>query len=75
MVPEARVELARLSTTVFETATSAIPSLGRDQKLYRNLARSANRLGIIFSLPGVRFIQRPVFQLMLVDHSDAGIAE
>ena|GEM_PF-3833315 len=33
MVPEARVELARLSTTVFETATSAIPSLGRDLRL------------------------------------------
>lgn len=30
MVPEARFELARLSTTVFETATSAIPSLGRE---------------------------------------------
>ena len=28
MVPEARVELARLSTTVFETAASAIPPLG-----------------------------------------------
>ena len=28
MVPEARVELARLATTVFETAASAIPPLG-----------------------------------------------
>ena len=34
MVPEARVELARLSTTVFETAASAIPPLGREIKLY-----------------------------------------
>ena len=33
MVPEARFELARLSTTVFETATSAIPSLGREGTL------------------------------------------
>ncbi len=28
MVPEARVELARRETTVFETAASAIPPLG-----------------------------------------------
>ena len=34
MVPEARVELARLSTTVFETAASAIPPLGREIELY-----------------------------------------
>ena len=34
MVPEARVELARLSTTVFETAASAIPPLGRNLRLY-----------------------------------------
>lgn len=34
MVPEARVELARLSTTVFETAASAIPPLGHEIELY-----------------------------------------
>ena len=28
LVPEARVELARRETTVFETAASAIPPLG-----------------------------------------------
>jgi hypothetical protein len=33
VVPEARVELARLSTTVFETAASAIPPLGHKVKL------------------------------------------
>ncbi len=33
MVPEARFELARLSTTVFETAASAVPPLGRRSKL------------------------------------------
>ena len=39
MVPEARVELARLSTTVFETAASAIPPLGRET----DVPKSANR--------------------------------
>ena len=34
MVPEARVELARRETTVFETAASAIPPLGREIELY-----------------------------------------
>lgn len=33
LVPEARFELARLSTTVFETAASAIPPLGRGNSL------------------------------------------
>ena len=34
LVPEARVELARRETTVFETAASAIPPLGREIELY-----------------------------------------
>ncbi len=33
MVPEARVELARRETAVFETAASAIPPLGRNHEL------------------------------------------
>lgn len=31
VVPEARVELARVSSTVFETAASAISPLGHDR--------------------------------------------
>ena len=38
MVPEARVELARLSTTVFETAASAIPPLGQAKIHYSGFA-------------------------------------
>lgn len=34
MVPEAGFEPARLSTTVFETAASAVPPLGRRTALY-----------------------------------------
>lgn len=33
MVPEARIELARLSTMVFETTASAVPPLGRKKEL------------------------------------------
>ena len=40
MVPEARVELARLSTTVFETAASAIPPLGREEALYPTIEKT-----------------------------------
>ena len=63
MVPEARVELARLSTTVFETATSAIPSLGRNRGLYRKLIRRAN---------ATSEYRR---HLRFVDHADACIVE
>ncbi len=37
-VPEARFELARLSTTVFETAASAIPPLGQAKIHYSGFA-------------------------------------
>ena len=38
LVPEARFELARLSTTVFETAASAIPPLGQAKTHYSGFA-------------------------------------
>jgi hypothetical protein len=41
VVPEAGFEPARLSTTVFETAASAVPPLGRRNELYPILANSS----------------------------------
>ena len=52
LVPEARVELARRETTVFETAASAIPPLGHISSnsiaeargcVYREIAREGER--------------------------------
>ena len=48
LVPEARFELARLSTTVFETAASAIPPLGRGRFIITHWAKRASNPGYIF---------------------------
>lgn len=48
LVPEARFELARLSTTVFETAASAIPPLGRGRFIITHCTgRASNRARIV----------------------------
>lgn len=48
LVPEARFELARLSTTVFETAASAIPPLGRGRFIITHWTECASNPGRIF---------------------------
>lgn len=50
MVPEARVELARLSTKVFETSASAIPPLGHGS--LSSIAEASNKASRI--LPDIR---------------------
>ena len=47
VVPEARVELARRETTVFETAASAIPPLGHVAlAVYRKRFEGTTEIGV-----------------------------
>lgn len=55
LVPEAGFEPARLSTTVFETAASAVPPLGHRTALYRITAHPSPKINSSFcAIGGVR---------------------